>query len=116
MSAVRRFIFWDYARATWQYDVMVVLILAFVFLVPRDVFRDQPRGSDIVRLPTEHGSNVFWVEPQLLESIPESERSARVEREIRSRFGRREGIVRLEPIAGSEREIRGYMAYTAPRP
>ena len=26
--------FWTYERATWQYDVMVVTILAFVWLTP----------------------------------------------------------------------------------
>jgi hypothetical protein len=113
MSSLKRFIWWDYARATWQYDVMVLLILAFVFLTPRDFFRDQPKASEIVRLPSENGSGVFWVEPQLLESIPENGRAARVERELRSRFGQREAVVHIEPIAGSEHDIRGYMAYTA---
>ena len=26
--------FWTYARATWQYDLMVIAILAFVWLTP----------------------------------------------------------------------------------
>jgi hypothetical protein len=26
--------FWTYDRATWQYDVMVIAILAFVWLTP----------------------------------------------------------------------------------
>jgi len=113
MSSLKRFIWWDYARATWQYDVMVLLILAFIFFTPRQFFRDQPKASHIVRLPSERGSGVFWVEPQLLESTPENERASRVERELRSRFGQRDTVVHLEPIAGSEHEIRGYMAYTA---
>ena len=27
-------LFWTYERATWQYDLMVVAILAFVWLTP----------------------------------------------------------------------------------
>lgn len=27
-------LFWTYERATWQYDLMVVTILAFVWLTP----------------------------------------------------------------------------------
>jgi hypothetical protein len=27
-------LFWTYERATWQYDVMVIAILAFVWLTP----------------------------------------------------------------------------------
>lgn len=115
MSGLKRFLFWDYPRATWQYDVMVALILAFIFLTPRSVFIDQPKASSLVRLPAEHGSSVFWVEPELLTSVAETEYVARVERELKSRFGKREIVVHVEPIrTGSEQEVRGYMAYTKP--
>lgn len=114
MQGVKRFLFWDYARATWQYDLMVALILAFIFLTPREIFRDQPKVSNIVQLPSEHGSNVFWLEPELLDSVPEPERGPRVERELRSRFSKRVSLIRLDPILGSELEVKGYMAYTRP--
>jgi hypothetical protein len=32
--------FWTYERATWQYDVMVIAILAFVWLTPPDWLHD----------------------------------------------------------------------------
>ena len=32
--------FWTYERATWQYDVMVIAILAFVWLTPPDWLND----------------------------------------------------------------------------
>jgi CDP-diacylglycerol--glycerol-3-phosphate 3-phosphatidyltransferase len=32
--------FWTFERATWQYDVMVIAILAFVWLTPPDWLRD----------------------------------------------------------------------------
>lgn len=114
MSGVKRFLLWDYPRACWQYDLMVALILAFIFLPPREFFRDQPRASNLVRLPAEHGATVFWVEPDLLDSVPEPERGVKVEQMLKARFGRRESVVRLEPIFGNEREIKGYMAFTRP--
>jgi hypothetical protein len=69
---LKRFIFWDYRRASWQYDVMVGIILIFVMLTPRGWFRDQPRTplvSSIAVLPAEHGSSVYWVEPELLAGL-----------------------------------------------
>ena len=30
----RRFIFWDYPRGGWQYDLVVGIILAFLLLTP----------------------------------------------------------------------------------
>jgi hypothetical protein len=33
-------LFWGYARNTWQYDVLCVLILAFIFLTPKNWFEN----------------------------------------------------------------------------
>ena len=38
--------FWTYTRGSLQYDVMVTLILAFIFLAPRWInFNDKPADS-----------------------------------------------------------------------
>ena len=34
--------FWAYERGTWQYDLIVIAILAFIFLTPRSWFSDRP--------------------------------------------------------------------------
>jgi hypothetical protein len=39
---VTRSIFWAYQRGSWQYDVIVIAILAFIFLSPRSWFNDRP--------------------------------------------------------------------------
>jgi hypothetical protein len=39
---VTRSIFWSYERGSWQYDVIVLAILAFIFLSPRAWFNDRP--------------------------------------------------------------------------
>ena len=62
LRSLKRFILWDYPRGSRAYDVMVALILAFIFLTPRDFFRDQPKASNVVMLPGENGSSVFWIE------------------------------------------------------
>ena len=113
-SGIKRFLLWDYPRAGWQYDVMVAVILAFIFLTPREVFRDQPRVNNVVRLPAEHGTNVFWVEPELLSGAADNERPARAARVIRSVSGRNETVVRVEPIVDREQETKGYLVYTRP--
>ncbi len=109
-----RFLLWDYPRAGWQYDVMVGLILAFIFLTPRDWFRDQPKASSVVMLPAEHGSSVFWIEPQLLAGVPEAERMQKASALLRARFKTKQNLVRLQPILDSEEEVKGYMAFTTP--
>jgi hypothetical protein len=39
---VTRSIFWAYERGSWQYDLICIAILAFIFLSPRSWFNDRP--------------------------------------------------------------------------
>ncbi len=116
-STLQRFVLWDYPRASWQYDVMVGIILIFVMLMPRDWFRDQPRiphSSEIALLPAARGANVFWIEPELVSSFPEKQRLAQLSQVLRKKTGKQLEVTRLDPIYDSENEIKGYMAFTKP--
>ena len=37
IKKISRVIFWRYRRGGWQYDILCILILLFIFLVPRSV-------------------------------------------------------------------------------
>ena len=114
MNWFQRFVFWDYPRASVQYDIMVALIVGFVLLTPRDWFKDQPKASSVVMLPTAHGNNAYWIDADVLNSVPDARRAARAEELLKARVGRKETVVRLEPIVDSEQELKGYMAFTTP--
>lgn len=117
LTAIKRFILWDYPRASWQYDVMVAVILAFVFLTPREWFRDQrriPRTSQIAMLPATRGTTVFWIELELLAGVPESQRPAKAAELLNQLAGEKQKLVRLEPVHDSEQEIQGYLVFTHP--
>lgn len=117
LTGVKRFILWDYSRASWQYDVMVGLILAFLFLTPREWFRDQPRvpsTSRIARLQAAHGTDVFWIESAMLAGIPEQDLSRRAAELLSKAEGRRIPSVKLEPVRTSEQELTGYLAFAQP--
>ena len=34
-NAARKIVFWNYSRTSWQWDVLCVLILVFIFLTPK---------------------------------------------------------------------------------
>ena len=114
-SALQRFILWDYPRASWQYDVVVILIVGFIFLTPRAFFKDQPRASSIVLLPSEGSGEVFYLEPKLLASLDEPARLAKAADLLKNKDGKRLNVYLLEPVYDSEKELRGFMAYTRPR-
>ncbi len=43
LRLLRRYLFWTYERGSFHYDVMVTLILVFLFLSPRLIdFKDRP--------------------------------------------------------------------------
>lgn len=113
---LKRFILWDYQRGVWQYDVICTVITLFIFLAPRQWFRDQPRipaAAQITSLPSR-GELVFWIEPELVESIPQDRQLDQVGKELSVRTGKTEKLTRIEPIFDSEREIKGYMAFARP--
>ena len=115
---LKRFILWDFRRASWQYDVMVGIILAFIFLTPREFIRDQPRipnASSIAMLPSENGSLVFFVDRELLAGIPENQLTGKLTEVLRTRTSnRRLAVTRVEPILNSEGELQGYLASARP--
>ncbi len=115
VAGLKRFILWDYQRASWQYDVMVGLILAFIFLTPRAFFRDQPRipqASRITMLPAEHGTHLFWIEAELLAGAGDLERAGKAEQLLRLQTGQAQRVVSLEPVLDSDQEIKGFIAIT----
>ena len=65
---IRDYIFWSYERGTIQYDVMVTLILLFVFLSPKLInFKDKPvernpHRTGVAVLPDGQGGLIYQIE------------------------------------------------------
>ena len=43
LIGIKNVLLWSYARGTWQYDILCILIIAAVFLVPSSYFGDRDR-------------------------------------------------------------------------
>jgi hypothetical protein len=91
------------------------LILAFLFLTPREWFHDQPRipnASQITMLPAENGSPVYWIDPVLLAKTEDKDQAAKSTELLRTRTGRKDLVVtRIQPIRDGEDEVQGYLAF-----
>jgi hypothetical protein len=113
---LKRFILWDFPRGGWQYDVMVGIIVAFIFLTPRAWFLDQPRvpnATGIAVLPSEHG--MYVIDKELLpDAADPAQQIAQATRALRSRLGTRLTVTRVEPIRSAEGELQGYIAFAHP--
>jgi hypothetical protein len=70
---IKSFIFWSHERGTIEYDVMVTLILLFVFLSPIWIkFKDtpverNPHASGVVIYPDGAGEFIYQVEAQAVQ-------------------------------------------------
>lgn len=68
----KKLFFWSYGRSTWQYDVLCVLILAFVFLTPKAWFDE---GEPLRRKEHQSGfaaSSRLLVAPESFASQPDA--------------------------------------------
>lgn len=106
----RNYIFWNYERGSMHYDVMVTLILAFLFVAPRFIdFKDKP----VTSIPA-HASEVLIREAGstgnearfVYEIRAEDLHGAKSDAEIRA------AVLRvIQPIAGNV-ALQGYKALT----
>lgn len=103
-----KLIFWEFPRGSVSYDIVVILIVLFIFLTPGEIFRDQPKAASIVILPAQQG---FLLEPGLLEGVAAPDQVQRATKLVRDRFKTNASVTRVEPVF-DEDELTGYMAFT----
>lgn len=91
---IRGYIFWSYERGSLHYDIMVTLILLFVFLSPRLInFKDKPvernpHLTGVSVLPGQKGQLIYQIQASAVNSAPGGDVRPQLERII-------------EPISGA---------------
>jgi hypothetical protein len=118
ISFLRDVILWSYERGTPQYDVLCALILVFIFLTPRQVFRDWPVinnpqqfkfGEQIVYTLDEQGNPVLNISTQLVPAVSDVERvRTLVQGQLQRTLNRPISIANIRPIQGENGETIGY--------
>ena len=89
-------VFWAYERGTWQYDLMVLVILAFIFLSPRTWFEDRPtlqltdlrHRQGIVEVARAKDSWTYLVDARLVEAQAPRETNEALREILRLRLQR----------------------------
>ena len=104
LSSFRRVFFWTYARNTWQWDVLCVLILIFIFLTPKNWFANRPAGGGIM-LPARAVSTVL-LGP---ETVVDTEDRAQLAQRVRAISGRADiEVVEVRKRQDRDGTILGY--------
>jgi|ERR1700682_4906420 len=83
LRIIKKSFLWTYARNTWQWDVLCVLILAFIFLSPKSWFANGER-----RAPPGHQSeavSTVILSPEVIDSEIDK---GQLEQKVRALTGR----------------------------
>ena len=104
LNVLRKLFFWNYARNTWQWDILCVVILIFIFLTPKSWFENsERRGYAAHQNPT--ASKVF-ISPELIENTQDK---AKVEQVVRTFTGRNDvQVLNIRKVVGTDGKTRGY--------
>lgn len=103
------FVFWTHERGKLRYDIMVGLILAFIFLIPRSTFRDRPPPPAAQQIMTlEEGT--FRLDAKLLARESRNLEDA-ARRLLNAYTGRPVKIRRVDPMLDDDGRIEAYQVW-----
>jgi hypothetical protein len=110
---IRSYILWQHERGTLHYDIMVTLILIFVFFSPRVInFNDKPallnpHLSDVLVTPDAQGGLLYQISAGAI--APGDDRSVRDQLlHIIEPISGAVSIVHYEPVADGKGHVQSY--------
>ncbi|HET9840252.1 MAG TPA: hypothetical protein VFR84_18640 [Candidatus Angelobacter sp.] len=111
---LKGYLFWTYDRGSFHYDVMVTLILAFIFIAPRFIdFKDHPQQglSHLSRPVVTAEGKTYQVDASTVDAQDEAMVRANFLRVLRPIVGETAVVGRVEPVRDASGHI---VAYRAP--
>jgi hypothetical protein len=122
LKLLRNYFFWSYERGSFHYDVMVTMVLLFIFVTPRFInYRDRP----VYQLPSQimvendgAGGLVYQVKKsdvdQSLQHVSGKTEELKTQRALRRLIEPIAGDVlidRYEPITGASGTVSAYRVW-----
>lgn len=112
----KRSIFWSYERGSWQYDVICLIILSFIFLTPSNWFHDRPQlqlsdlrhVQGIVEVSHTNQLWVYQLDARLVDSMGGVSPRKAVQELLRQRVKPPFTVRSVSPILGKGDVILGY--------
>jgi hypothetical protein len=113
---VSRSIFWSYERGSWQYDLIVAVILCFIFLTPRAWFQKAPtlgmvdlhHFQGVVEVSHSKAQHTYMVDARLVQSratqSPEEAARDILEEGLHKQYH----VVSIQPVQDSNGVILSY--------
>jgi hypothetical protein len=115
-STIKSYLFWTYERGSFHYDVMVTVILLFIFVAPRFVdFKDQPAGqhshpNEIVVTADANQGYIYQADATAVDAQDAAMVKANFVRLLQPMLGQ-VTISRIEPVRDAVGHIVAYRAW-----
>jgi hypothetical protein len=104
LTTLKKIFFWNYARNTWQWDLLCVVILIFIFLTPKSWFTGGERAQSMV-----HQSPVARTLVLTPEIVGNEEDRSRIEQRVKELLRRTDvEVVEVRKIAGPDGKTRSF--------
>jgi hypothetical protein len=83
LTTLKKIFFWNYARNTWQWDLLCVVILIFIFLTPKGWLDNGERPRLIAHQSLN--AQTVWLSPETIANEGDREQ---IEQQVRTVSGR----------------------------
>jgi hypothetical protein len=104
LGVLKKMFFWNYERNTWQWDMLCVVILIFIFLTPKSWFENSERRSNF-----QHQNPVATVVMIAPELIGNADDKSQIEQLMRDYTGRGDvKVLGVRRVIGVDGKTRGY--------
>jgi hypothetical protein len=104
LSVIKKLFFWNYARNTWQWDILCVVILIFIFLTPKSWFENSERRSPYPHQSPTASTLVFGPEV-----IGNAQDKHQIEQRVRTFTGRNDAqVLEVRKVVDKDGKTRGY--------
>ena len=103
-TTLKKIFFWNYARNTWQWDLLCVVILIFIFLTPKRWFSSS-------ELPLNYGHQSPVAEKVFLsrEVVGNQADTSQIEQRVKEATGRTQvQVVTMKELFDSNGKSRGF--------
>ena len=104
LNTLKRLFFWNYARSSWQWDILCVVILIFIFLTPKSWFESGERRS--VMAHQSPSASTLLVGAEVVEKAQDR---AQLEQRLRTFTGRSDlRVLGVHKVVGPHGRTTGY--------
>ena len=103
-STLKKIFFWNYARNTWQWDLLCVVILIFIFLTPNRWFASSERAA--IHLHQSPVARTVVISPQ---GIANEADTVQIERQVKALTGRdKVEVVAVRKVVDADGKTRSF--------